>query len=192
VFAEYSQRFPGIDIELREGFADDVNEDVRGGIADFGIGYLDDLPASHAREPLLTETLRVLLPSDHPLDRRREIEFRALRDVGLVSLPARSGARRQIDAAATAAGFRLRHVVTVGLPVTLLTLVRSGVGAAVVPGDPPPWRAFENLVSRALVRPTMSSEVGIIRLRERELSPAATGLVALVRERLRTGRSRRR
>jgi DNA-binding transcriptional LysR family regulator len=76
--------------------------------------------------------------------------------------------------------------------VTLLTLVRSGVGAAVVPGDPPPWRAFENLASRPLMRPTMSSEVGIIRLRERELSPAAAGLLALVRERLRTGRSRRR
>jgi LysR family transcriptional regulator, carnitine catabolism transcriptional activator len=192
VIAEYSKRFPGIDIELREGFADDVREDVRGGIADFGIGYLDDLPASHASEPLLTETLRVLLHSDHPLARRREIEFRALRDVGLVSLPARSRARRQIDAAATAAGFALRHVATVGLPVTLLSLVRGGVGAAVIPGDPPPWRAFENLVSRPLVRPTLSSEVGTIRLRERDLSPAAAGLLALACERLRAARSRRR
>jgi DNA-binding transcriptional LysR family regulator len=94
--------------------ADDVREDVRGGIADFGIGYVDDLPTSHVREPLLTEALRVLLRRDHPLARRGEIEFRALRDVGLVSLPARSGARRQIDAAATAAGFTLRHVATVG------------------------------------------------------------------------------
>jgi len=192
VIAEYSQRFPGIDIEFREGFADDVREDLRGGIADFGIGYLDELPASHASEPLLTETLRVLLRRDHPLARRREIEFRALRDVGLVSSPARSRARRQIDAAATAAGFTLRHVVTVGLPVTLLTLVRNGVGAAVVPGDPPPWRALENLVSRPLVRPILSSEVGAMWLRERDLSPAAAGLLALVRERLGTGRSRRR
>ena len=192
VIAEYSRRFPGIDIELREGFADDVREDVRGGIADFGIGYLDDLPASHEREPLLTERLYVLLRADHPLARRREIEFRALRDVELVSLPTRSRARRQIDAAATAAGFALRHVVTVGLPVTLLSLVRSGVGAAVVPGGPPPWRAFEDLVSRPLVRPTLSSEVGIIRLRERDLSPAAAGLFALARERLRTSRSPRR
>jgi LysR family transcriptional regulator, carnitine catabolism transcriptional activator len=192
VVAEYSRRFPGIDIELREGFADDVKEDVRGGIADFGIGYLDDLPASHASEPLLAETLCVLLRSDHPLARRRHVEFRALRDVGLVSLPARSRARRQIDAAATAAGFALRHVVTVGLPVTLLSLVRSGVGAAVIPSGPPPWRAFENLVSRPLVRPTLTSEIGVIRLRDRDLSPAAAGLLALARERLHTGRSRRR
>jgi hypothetical protein len=40
------------------------------------------------------------------------------------------------------------------------------------------------------VRPRLSSEIGIIRLRDRELSPAATGLLALARERLRIGRSR--
>jgi DNA-binding transcriptional LysR family regulator len=192
VIAEYSHRFPDIDIELREGFADDVREDVRAGIADFAVGYLDDLPAAHASEPLLTETLCVLLRSDHPLARRREIEFQALRDVGLVSSPARSRARRQIDAAATAAGFALRHVVTVTRPVMLLSLVRSGVGVAVVPGNPPPWLSFENLVSRPLVRPVLSNEVGAMWLRERELSPAAAGLLALVRERLRAGRSRRR
>jgi LysR family transcriptional regulator, carnitine catabolism transcriptional activator len=192
VIAEYSQRFPGIDIELREGFADDVRDDVRAGIADFGVGYLDDVAGSHATEPLLTETLSVLLTRDHPLARRREIEFHTLRDVELVSFPTRSRARRQIDAAATAAGFTLRHVVTAGLPVTLLTLVRSGIGAAIIPGNPPPWRALENLVSRPLVRPTLSSEVGVIRLRERDLSPAASGLLGLVRDRLRPGRSRRR
>jgi DNA-binding transcriptional LysR family regulator len=192
VIAEYSQRFPGIDIEFREGFADDVREDLRGGIADFGIGYLDELPTSYAREPLLTETLSVLLRRDHPLARRREIEFRALRDVALVSSPTRSRARRQIDAAATAAGFTLSHVVTAALPLTLLTLVRSGVGAAVIPGNPPPRRELENLVLRPLVRPTLSSEIGAVWRRERDLSPAAAGLLALVRERLRTGRARRR
>jgi DNA-binding transcriptional LysR family regulator len=65
--------------------------------------------------------------------------------------------------------------------------VRNGVGAAVVPGDPPPWRALANLVSRPLVRPVLSSKVGAMWLRERDLSPAAPGLLALVRERLGTG-----
>ena len=44
------------------------------------------------------------------------------------------------------------------------------------------------LVSRPLIRPRLSREIGIIRLRERELTPAAAGLLALVTERLRRPR----
>jgi LysR family carnitine catabolism transcriptional activator len=104
-------------------------------------------------------------------------------------LPIGSGTRRLIDAAATAAGFTLRHAVTVGLPLTLMNLVSGGVGAAIVPARA--WRrpAYPTLVSRPLVRPRLSSEIGIIRLRDRELSPAAAGLLELARERLRIRRS---
>jgi hypothetical protein len=48
------------------------------------------------------------------------------------------------------------------------------------------------LVSRPLVRPRLSSEIGIMRLRDRDLSPAAAGLLALARERLRMRPSRGR
>jgi hypothetical protein len=40
VISEYSRRFSGIDIELREGFADDVREGLRGRIAYLGIGVI--------------------------------------------------------------------------------------------------------------------------------------------------------
>lgn len=67
---------------------------------------------------------------------------------------------------ATAAGFTLRRVVTAGLPVTLPNLVAGGLGAAVGPARA--WRrgAFPDLVSRPLVRPQLSSQIGIIRLRD--------------------------
>ena len=188
VVAEYNRRFPGIEIELREGFEDDVKDDVRGGLADFGIGHLADLPGSYLTESLGVEMLSVLLRRDHPLARKRQIEFRALKDIALVSLPVRSRTRRLIDAAATAAGFTLRHAVTVGLPLTLFNLVAGGVGAAIVPAGAPPTR--KDLVSRPLVRPSLSSEIGIIRLRDRELSPAAGGLLSLARKRLRMQQSR--
>jgi LysR family transcriptional regulator, carnitine catabolism transcriptional activator len=190
VIAEYGRQFPGIEIQLREGFQDDVRDDVRSGLADFGIGDISDLPDSHLAESLGGEELWVILRDDHPLTRQRQIEFGALKDVALVSFRVGSSTRRLIDAAATAAGFTLRHVVTVSLPLTLMNLVAGGVGAAIVPAHP--WRqtVYSNLVSRPLVRPRLSSEIGIMRLRDRELSPAAGGLLALVRERLRIGRSR--
>lgn len=188
VIAEYGTRFPGVEIHLREGFQDDVKDDVRSGLADFGIGDLHDLPATHLTEILGTEVLWVVMRDDHPLARKRQIEFNALKDVPMVSFRVGSMSRRLIDAAATAAGFTLHHVVTVGLPFTLLNLVAGGVGVAIVPARAPPRGSRPNLVSRPLVRPQLSSEIGIMRLRDRELSPAAAGLLELARERLRIRR----
>jgi DNA-binding transcriptional LysR family regulator len=190
VIAEYGRRFPGIEIQLREGIQDDVRDDVRSGLADFGIGDIGDLPDSHLTESLGVEELWVVLRDDHPLARLRQIEFGALKDIALVSFRVGSTTRRLIDAAATAAGFTLHHVVTVGLPLTLLNLVGRGVGVAVGPARPWPPGSHRNLVSRPLVRPRLSSEIGIMRLRDRELSPAAAGLLALARQRLRIHRYR--
>jgi LysR family transcriptional regulator, carnitine catabolism transcriptional activator len=188
VIAEYGRRFPGIEIQLREGSQDEIREDVRSGLADFGVGYLSDLPGSHVGESLGVEELGVVLRNDHPLARKRQIEFAALKDVAMVSF--RATVRRIIDAAATAAGFTLRHVVTVNLPFTLLNLVAGGVGVAIVPARPWPRGRYSNLVFRPLVRPRLSSEIGIMRLRDRELSQAAAAMLALTRERLRIGRPR--
>jgi LysR family transcriptional regulator, carnitine catabolism transcriptional activator len=189
VIAEYGKRFPGVAIQLREGFEDDVKSDVRSGLADFGIGNLGDLPASHLTKSLGVLALWVILHEDHPLARRPQVEFKALRDLALVSLPIGSGTRRMIDAAATAAGFALHHAVTVNMPHTLINLVAAGAGVAVVPARPLPYAA-NSVVSRPLVRPQLSSEIGIVRLRDRELTPAAAGLLALAHERLRIGRPR--
>lgn len=185
VIAEYVKHFPGVEIHLREGFEDDVKDDIRSGLADFGIGYLGDLPASYQTETLGAQALCVVLRDDHPLARKRQIEFDALKDVPLVSLRVGSGSRRLIDAAATAAGFTLHHIVTVGLPFTLLNLVGGGVGVGVLPAHLPRRDIHPNLVSRPLVRPQLGCTVGVIRLRDRELSPAAAGLLELARERLR-------
>src|SRR5499427_6248445 len=52
VIAEYNRRFPGIEIHLREGVQGNVQDDVRSGLADFGLGYVADMP-----EPFTTESL---------------------------------------------------------------------------------------------------------------------------------------
>jgi DNA-binding transcriptional LysR family regulator len=185
VVAEYRRSSPGVEIHLREGLQDDVREDVRAGVADFGVGDLFGLPDGFLTDSLGQQPHWVVMRDDNPLARRRQVEFGALKDTPLISFRTGSAARRLIDAAAAAQGFTLSHVVTVGLPFSLLNLVAAGVGIAVGPARMWPNDAFPGLVSRPLVKPRLTSEIGVMRLTGRDLSPAAAGLLRLVLERMR-------
>ena len=185
LIAEYNRRFPGIEIHLREGVQGNVQDDVRSGLADFGLGYVAEMPEPFTTESLGAEAFSVVLPAKHRLASKKAIELTALRDATLVSLPAESRTRRIIDGAAATAGFAFHHAVIVHQFATLYSFVRNGVGLTIVPEGARPPASDRELVSRALVRPRVSREIGIVRLRERELSPAAAGLLALVKERLR-------
>ena len=187
IIAEYNRHFPGIEIHLREGVQGNVQDDVRSGLADFGLGYVADMP-EFTTESLGTEAFYVVLPSRHRLARAKEIELKVLKDATLVSLPTDSRTRRIIDGAAATAGFTFRNAVTVNQFATLYSFVRNGVGLTVVPEGARPPAHDPELVSRQLIRPRVSREIGIVRLRGRELTPAAAGLLALVKERLRRPR----
>jgi DNA-binding transcriptional LysR family regulator len=188
IIAEYSRHFPGIEIHLREGVHGNVQDDVRCGLADFGLGYVADMPEPFITESLGTETFYVVLPSRHRLARAKEIQLKVLKDVTLVSLSTDSRTRRIVDGAAATAGFTFRHVVTVSQFATLYSFVRNGVGVTIVPEGARPPAQDPELVSRQLIRPRVSREIGIVRLLGRELTPAANGLLALVKERLRRPR----
>ena len=117
---------------------------IPSGTAKVGImmsGYLKPLETTKLAIDNATTSPSVCAPTSYvsycvattPLARSSKIEFKSLKDVALVSLPIGSGTRRLVDGAAAAAGFTLRHAVTVGLPITVFNFVRRGTGAAIVP-----------------------------------------------------------
>lgn len=184
IVARYRQDRPGVEMHVREGVHGTVLEDVRSGVADLGVTYVDELPDGIAAIRLGAEAFKVVLPRAHPLARRRAIPLAALADEPLVSLPSDSRTRRTIDAAASAAGITLRHAVTVTQFATTLSFVRAGVGLAIVPGSVAA-RLPPALVARPLTAPALRRELGVITLAGRTLSPAATGLLGLLQARLR-------
>jgi DNA-binding transcriptional LysR family regulator len=190
LIAAYSRRFPGIEVHLREGLHGVVRDEVRGGLADFGIGYTDDLPGAFMAETLGIETFHVILPRDHALARRRKIELQALVGSPLVSFPPESRTRRIVDGAAAAAGLSFEYVMTTNRLPTLHGLVRNRVGLAVVPVSERPSSSDQDLVSRPLKGRRLSCPIGVMRLRERELTPAATEFLSVVRKWLRASRRR--
>ena len=182
LIAGFARRFGGVEIHFREGLQGSVRDDVRSGVADFGVCYIDRLPPAFATERLGAERYHVVLPANHPLAAQREIRLRTLNDVALVSLPAESRSRQLIDGAAVAAGIKLHYAATANRAPTLYSLVSNGVGLAVLAESECPRRNDETVVSRPIADPHISAEIGLVWLRERELSPAAVSLLAVIRK----------
>jgi DNA-binding transcriptional LysR family regulator len=65
LIADFARRFGGVEIHLREGLQSSVRDDVRSGVADFGIAYVDRLPRLFATERLGEERFHAVLPAAH-------------------------------------------------------------------------------------------------------------------------------
>lgn len=181
LIADYSRRFPGIELHLREGLHNMVMDEIRNGLADFGIGYVDDVPRSFVTEDLGVETFHLVMRRDHGLARRTRIALPALADVPLVSFPVESRTRHIVDRAAATAGLSFHYVTTTNRLPTLHGLVRNRVGLAVVPRSERPLPDDPDLTSSSLAGHGLSCRVGIMRLRDRELTAAAAQFLDVVR-----------
>jgi DNA-binding transcriptional LysR family regulator len=105
-----------------------------------------------------------------------------LRDEPLVSPPSDTYLRRLIDGTAAAAGFTLHYAVTVERLLSVINHVRAGVGIAILPWGvlpPQPWTGFQASV---LAEPALTVSVGLITLRGRYLTPAASGMMGLIQQ----------
>lgn len=177
----YRLDHPGIELHVRDGVHGTVIEDVRSGAADFGITYLDDLPDPFLSVRVGSEGFTVVLPKKHDLAGKKTLSLSDLKDVPLVSLPSDSRTRRVIDGAASSVGLTLNHVVTVSQFATMLGFVRAGIGLAIAPRSGVASFLGKELSAIPIRGRPLARDLGIITLKEREPSPAATGLMSLIR-----------
>ena len=193
ILQEYRDTRPQIDVRLREGRQPDILEDVRSGVADFGVGFVDGLPSGLSSATLRREALHVVLPARHPLAARKTDRMR-LSDLAaekMVSLPVDSYTRRLLDGAAATAGVHIRHALVVTRFESVVHYVRAGAGVGVVPAGALPAAQDGSIHPVKLVDPSLFVTLGLITLSGRYMTPAAEGLVQLIRENVKEPRPRR-
>ncbi|WP_076866887.1 LysR family transcriptional regulator [Bradyrhizobium mercantei] len=178
---KYRKAHPGVEIHLREGLGSQVYEDVRSGFADFGVGNVTALGHEVVSDDVVQESCFAILPSRHPLRDKSTLSLRELRNEAFVSLPTGSGLRQQIDSVATANGIVLKHSTIVEQFGTLYDFVGANVGISIVPASALPPRAPRGVVVKRLVSPPLVRKIGILRLKNRPLTPAATGFLDIFR-----------
>jgi DNA-binding transcriptional LysR family regulator len=158
---------------------------VYSGHADFGVTYADFLPASIDPLPLGDERLYAVVPREHRLaGSRKPLRFGQLKDEPTIALSRESLTRRLVDGTAAANGFGLSNIVVVPGFLEMIGLARAGVGIGVVPESVLALARSETAVRR-IVDPDLAVSMVAITLRDRQLTPVAAGLRALLIERMR-------
>jgi DNA-binding transcriptional LysR family regulator len=134
----YAKRYPGVRIQLIEGFGDNVLTMVERGDAQFGVIVNEAVPsgAEHFGAKLLVPLTYVaahiasLAPGRGP-----DIEIRNLAPLRLLVLDSRHLHRKTFDAACRIARTKPNVVFECSSPHTLLSLAEAGHGIAIVPSN---------------------------------------------------------
>jgi LysR family carnitine catabolism transcriptional activator len=177
----YRKQNPGVEVHLREGLGSEVLDDVRSGIADFGIGNASGLPDDIVAENVIQESCVAVVSKHHALARIRSVTLRDLTREPLVSLPLASGLRRLIDGVAATQGITLNHMTIVEQFGSMFDFISAGLGLGIVPPSALPGKLPARLKVRPITSPAIVRQIGILRSRDRPLTPPAQIFLALFR-----------
>ena len=139
ILRAFRERFPGVDLFLREMRPDRVVQQLHARQIDVGFLYLPFEDPSLDVECITREPLVLALPEAHPLASETLVELRALAEEPFI-LPARyqkmPGLYGQVTEACRRAGFTPNAVQKdVWLMQTIVGLVAGGTGVALVPSS---------------------------------------------------------
>ena len=132
VMDDFRRRWPEVEVDLVAGFHADPLELLRDGKADLVIGSPAGRNRSWATLPLFQFEILVVLPSEHRLRSRRQVEAADLAGETLITYPVPETRIDFIREVLRPAGVKLARR-TAELTVAIVQLVASGRGIAALP-----------------------------------------------------------
>jgi DNA-binding transcriptional LysR family regulator len=160
IIPAFRERFPNVEMRLEEMTSQSIVQALSERQIDAGLVRLPLMhPADLRISAIEKDELVVALLADHPLAGRGRISLSALRDEALILHSEVSVLRAVVMLACQAAGFTPRIAQSANQVQTLLSLVQSGLGIALVPARMARI-APENVRLMALEQP-ISIEMGV-------------------------------
>jgi len=179
VIRAFRQKHPKVLVRIIEEGADEVLASVKHGEADLAVNYIGMQDPEVEFTPLLKEPYVLACPAGHPLARRRSVRWEELAQYPLARVSHASRNRLFIDQALAELPPLPRPTIEVRHVSTLIGLVESGLGLAVVPRLTVPLRPAA-VVGVKLEKPVVNRTLAIVRRRGRSLSPAAAAFARLL------------
>jgi len=174
--ATFHRRYPELGLSVRSGLIAELLRDLDAGDIDEGgvdvvLGPVhDDLADRYVARLLVTERLVLITPPDHAADTRTTLT--AFRDEPFVCLPVGSGLHTILTVAAAAQGFAPRIQFEAPDPVSIRQLVAAGLGVALL-AESAALADGPAITVHRLTPPPKHPPIGLIRVRDRAVHPAA-------------------
>jgi len=137
ILRAFSERYPGVELLLREVDPDRLLRGLSDGRVDVGFLYLPFEEDSLDSRPVPRETFVAAVPDTHPLSNEPRVALSALYGEPFVLTPRYQGAglRDKIVEHCRQAGFEPKVVQEAWLMQTTVSLVAGGIGVTLVPAS---------------------------------------------------------
>ncbi|HUY01811.1 MAG TPA: LysR substrate-binding domain-containing protein [Rhodocyclaceae bacterium] len=184
--AAYTASYPGISVILQDTLAGLIQQKVRDGEADFGIGTFEKAGRELLAEPLMADTLVLACPAGHPLAAKASVAWRALAGHPFISFTRDNSVGQLIRNCLADAGVEVQSAYEVSYLTTVIGMVDAGLGVTVLPSYASPITRFYDIQIRRLVKPVIRREISFITRQGRTLSPAAESLKVFLKSYVKT------
>jgi DNA-binding transcriptional LysR family regulator len=171
--SDFVRAYPGIQCTVKDGFEEEIRDQVRRGEVDLGVGTLLEDDTGLNESVLYEDHLMALMPDKHPLFERGTVSWKELSQYPFVSLTAASPSRHLADQAFAAAGVTVVPKFEASFSSTIISMVAAGLGVAALPVNVRQVSPRVKVHARLLVRPTVKRKLGVYSRSDHELSPAA-------------------
>ena len=130
----FRQQYPETEISMTEMSKEKQIAALLNSQIDLGFCYAPIASRELENTIILSEPLAVVLPLNHPLAEREQIEWRSLQNESFILCPQdiKPDVRQQIEQLCTDAGFELKIAQEASPPEIQLRLVESGVGISLM------------------------------------------------------------
>ena len=133
LLAGFHRRYPGVTLAVRSGLVVELLAELDVGTVDALVAPIhDDLPARYLARPMGEERLILATPPERLPPGSRTVSLSDVRDEPFVCLPARSGLRAILTAAAAGHGFSPNIQFEAADPVGIRRFVAAGLGVALL------------------------------------------------------------
>ncbi len=180
VVRDFMADFPGVRVHLLDDNSQNVERMVLNHEIDFGLASQLATSDELIYEPLLEDAFGVICSRGHALAARSSLAWEELAGLPLIG----TTAHRQLEGLPEHRWLE-QPFIQVSSMLSLLSLVREGVGVSVMGRLAIPAMAAEGIAFVPLTGPLRTRTVGIVRLARQSPSPAAQEMLTRLRARAR-------
>ncbi len=188
VLGRFRQAFPNVRLHVRDDTGQRVTQSVIRREAEFGVTVCQGQTADLVVQAVAKDPFVLAVAPDHPLARRKSVQWHELAHWKPVSLGRSSANRTLIDAGLLDQGIEPPWFDEVEHLSTMIGFLRNAQVVGVLPRMALDARA-PDLVMRPLTHPVLSRDIGLIRRSETELSKAAQALWDMLAQSLLRGKA---